>query len=164
MSGNQWLDLATLVLVLLGALLSLSAGIGLLRFSDMIGRLHAQSKPQAAGLLFILVGLAIQQTGWTTTLFLIPIVVFQFLTTPAAGMVLARGGYRSKHYEHVPLHVDELEAEVERAQRAEERAEARERQRLREHSGPGAETLERDEMEAQTKRDIDPESPGSVSL
>lgn len=126
MSGNTWLDLATIILVLAGAFLSFTAGLGLLRFPDMIARLHAQSKPQAAGLLFILVGLALQQTDAWTIVFLVPIVVFQFLTTPAAGMVLARGGYRSRHFEHVELRIDELEDEVKRAQRAEEEEAARE--------------------------------------
>lgn len=126
MSGNAWLDLATLIFVLAGAFLSFSAGLGLLRFPDMIARLHAQSKPQATGLLFILIGLALQQTDAWTIVFLVPIVVFQFLTTSAAGMVLARGGYRSRHFEHVELRIDELEDEVKRAQRAQEEEAARE--------------------------------------
>lgn len=150
MSVNDWLDLATAVLILLGAFLSLSAGIGLLRFPDMIARLHAQSKPQAAGLLFILIGLALQQTNWGAVLFIFPILLFQFITTPAAGIVLARGGYRSKHYENVPLYVDELEAEVARAQRAEDAAARRERVHP---------VIERTE-----DADLDPKAPNPLSL
>lgn len=150
MSVNDWLDLGTAVLILLGAFLSLSAGIGLLRFPDMIARLHAQSKPQAAGLLFILIGLALQQTNWGTVLFIFPILLFQFITTPAAGIVLARGGYRSKHYENVPLYVDELEAEVARAQRAEDAAARRERQHPVEERTEDA--------------DLDPKAPNPLSL
>lgn len=150
MSVNDWLDLATAVLILLGAFLSLSAGIGLLRFPDMIARLHAQSKPQAAGLLFILIGLALQQTNWGAVLFIFPILLFQFITTPAAGIVLARGGYRSKHYENVPLYVDELEAEVARAQRAEDAAARRERVHP---------VVERTE-----DADLDPKAPNPLSL
>ncbi|MGO1544132.1 MAG: monovalent cation/H(+) antiporter subunit G [Gulosibacter sp.] len=154
MSGNLWLDLGTCIFVLLGALLSLSAGFGMLRFPDMLGRLHSQSKPQAAGLMFILIGFALQQTNWATVLFIFPILLFQFITTPAAGMVLARGGYRSKHYENVPLLVDELEAEVERAQRAEDAAQARERSR----SG------EEPRNEPEQDSDFDPTAPNSLSL
>lgn len=149
MNVEMWLDLATAFLILLGAFLSLSAGIGMLRFPDMIGRLHAQSKPQAAGLLFILIGLALQQTNWATVLFIFPVLVFQFITTPAAGIVLARGGYRSKHYENVPLLVDDLEAEVARAQRAEDAAARRER------IVPNA-----PEVDA----DLDPKAPNPLSL
>ncbi|KAB1640482.1 monovalent cation/H(+) antiporter subunit G [Gulosibacter chungangensis] len=150
MTVAEWLDLATAVLILLGALLSLSAGIGLLRFPDMIARLHAQSKPQAAGLMFILIGLALQQTNWQVVLFIFPVLLFQFLTTPAAGIVLARGGYRSKHYENVPLFVDDLESEVARAQRAEDAAARRERLLPAE---PVAEDS-----------DLDPKAPNPLSL
>lgn len=150
MTLETWLDLATAVLILLGALLSLSAGVGVLRFPDMIARLHAQSKPQAAGLLFILIGFALQQTNWGTVLLVFPILLFQFITTPAAGMVLARGGYRSKHFENVPLLVDELESEVARAQRAEDAAAKRERMRASE--------------EREEDRDLDPKAPNSLSL
>lgn len=154
MSGIGWLDVMSCILVLLGAILSLSAGVGLLRFPDMIARLHAQAKPQAAGLLFILVGLALQQEGnWSVIFFLIPILIFQFVTTPAAGMVLARGGYRSKHYEHVHLYVDELKVQVDRAQRAEDAAAERERAR----SGAREPEEDRD-------RDLDPGAPGTISL
>lgn len=120
MSGNLTIDIISCVLVLLGAFLSFTAGLGLLRFSDLLSRLHAQSKPQTMGLLLLLIGLALQQQQVGTVLFLVPIVIFQFVTTPAAGMVLARGGYRSRHYEDVPLHRDELIDEINRAQRAEE--------------------------------------------
>ncbi|RRJ88346.1 monovalent cation/H(+) antiporter subunit G [Gulosibacter macacae] len=124
MSGEFWRDLATIVLLLAGAFMSLAAGVGLLRFTDMLQRLHAQSKPQSAGLLFILIGLAIQQNGWAPALMLVPVLVFQFLTTPTAAHTLARGGYRSRRFEDADLFIDELEDDVARAQRAEE-AEAR---------------------------------------
>lgn len=150
MTVEDWLDLVTAVLILLGAFLSLSAGIGLLRFPDMIGRLHAQSKPQAAGLMFILIGLALQQTNWQVVLFIFPVLLFQFITTPAAGIVLARGGYRSKHYENVPLFVDDLESEVARAQRAEDAAARREK------------LLPVDSAEQDS--DLDPKAPNPLSL
>ncbi|MFD2674651.1 cation:proton antiporter [Gulosibacter bifidus] len=126
LSGTLWLDVTSCALVLLGAFLSFAAGVGLLRFGDLMGRLHSQAKPQSLGLLLMLLAMALQQTEVGIVLFLLPVALFQFITTPAAGMVLARGGYRSRHYEHVPLFVDELEDEVDRAQRAEEAAAIRE--------------------------------------
>ncbi|HEX5200436.1 MAG TPA: monovalent cation/H(+) antiporter subunit G, partial [Actinoplanes sp.] len=36
-----------------GALLSLAAGVGLLRFPDLLSRMHAATKPQVLGLLLI---------------------------------------------------------------------------------------------------------------
>lgn len=136
------LDLISAILVFLGALLSFTAGVGLLRFPDLMGRLHAQSKPQTMGILLLLIGFALQQSELGTVLLLIPIVVFQFVTVPAAGMVLARGGFRSRHYEHVPLHIDELTPEVERAQRAEEAAAEREELSLHDDAADAPEPVE----------------------
>lgn len=130
MSGDAWRDALTLVLLLAGALLSLAAGVGLLRFDDPIQRLHAQSKPQSAGLLFILIALGLQQTGWPTAMMLLPVLVFQYLTTPTAAHMLARGGYRSRHFDDAVLHVDELVRDVDRAQRAEDAEQAREEAEL----------------------------------
>lgn len=111
------LDIISLVCLGLGALLSLAAGVGLMRFSDVLMRMHAQTKPQIAGLMFLLIGLAVQQTHLPTILFLIPIMFFQMLTTPAGATMLARAGYRSRQFDNVPLYVDELAAAVESAQR-----------------------------------------------
>ncbi|WP_424467339.1 monovalent cation/H(+) antiporter subunit G [Pseudoclavibacter helvolus] len=111
------LDVISLVCLALGALLSLAAGVGLMRFSDVLMRMHAQTKPQIAGLMFLLIGLGVQQTHLPTILFLIPIMFFQMLTTPAGATMLARAGYRSRQFDNVPLYVDELAAAVESAQR-----------------------------------------------
>ena len=48
------IDVAILVLILLGAVLCLSAAVGLLRFRDVPSRLHAATKPQVLGLILIL--------------------------------------------------------------------------------------------------------------
>lgn len=111
------LDVASGVLLVIGALLSLAAGIGLLRFNDLLMRMHAQTKPQIAGLMFILVALALQQTHVPTILFLVPIMFFQMLTTPVAAATLARGGYRNRHFPHDHLHVDALASAIELAER-----------------------------------------------
>ena len=56
-----------------GALLSLAAGVGLLRFPDLLSRMHAATKPQVLGLLLILAGAALrlQNTIDITTLVLV---------------------------------------------------------------------------------------------
>ena len=117
MTGADWLDLVSAVFVAVGAFMSLAAGIGLLRFGDLLMRMHAQTKPQIFGLMCILIGLAVQQTEAATVLFLVPIMFFQMLTTPVAATTLARGGYRNRHFPHEELHVDALAAAIERAER-----------------------------------------------
>jgi multicomponent Na+:H+ antiporter subunit G len=44
------LDIISAVCIIGAALLSLAAGIGALRFPDMLSRMHAASKPQLFGL------------------------------------------------------------------------------------------------------------------
>ena len=50
-----------------GALLSLAAGVGLLRFPDLLSRMHAATKPQVLGLFLLLAAgafLAAEQRRW----------------------------------------------------------------------------------------------------
>ena len=54
MSIDGWIDLAAAVCLLLGAALSVAAGIGLLRFPDALSRMHAATKPQIMGLIFVI--------------------------------------------------------------------------------------------------------------
>ena len=111
------LDAVSALFVLVGAVLSLAAGLGLLRFGDLLTRMHAQTKPQIFGLLCILIGIALQTTDVPTVLFLVPIMFFQMLTTPVAAATLARGGYRNRHFPHEGLHVDALASAIELAER-----------------------------------------------
>lgn len=118
MSGNIWLDVLSAILLIVGAVMSLTAGVGLLRFDDIMTRLHSQSKPQSSGLIFLLIALGLQQGKLELVPLLVLVVVFQMLTTPAASIVLARAGYRSRHYDGVDLELDELRDDVLRAERA----------------------------------------------
>ena len=53
---NAVLDTLSLVLILFGAALCLTAAIGLLRFHDVPTRLHAATKPQVLGIILLLLG------------------------------------------------------------------------------------------------------------
>ena len=53
----DWLGAVCLVA---GALLSLAAGIGVLRFPDALSRMHAATKPQVLGVLLMLLGIALR--------------------------------------------------------------------------------------------------------
>lgn len=124
MTLSLWLDVVSTGFVLAGAFLSLAAGLGLRRFSDLLMRMHAQTKPQVFGLMCILIGIAIEQTDVATILFLVPIMFFQMLTTPVAAATLARGGYRNWHFPHEELHVDALASAIELAEREREALDA----------------------------------------
>jgi multicomponent Na+:H+ antiporter subunit G len=91
-----------------GALLSLAAGMGLLRFPDLLSRMHSATKPQVLGLLLILTGAALrlQNTIDVTTLVLVGL--FQLTTAPVSAHMVGRAVYRASYIRSDNLVVDEL--------------------------------------------------------
>src|SRR5690606_27186569 len=91
-----------------GALLSLAAGVGLLRFPDLLSRMHSATKPQVLGLLLILTGAALrlQNTIDITTLVLVGL--FQLVTAPVSAHMIGRAVYRAGQVRRDLLVVDEL--------------------------------------------------------
>lgn len=117
MTFDEILDLLAAVSLLLGAFLSLAAGVGLVRFPDPLSRLHAATKPQILGLIFIVAAIALMSRSWSTLLALAPILVFQMLTAPISAHMVGRAGYRTGNFNAEILHVDELDEVIERATR-----------------------------------------------
>lgn len=115
MTVDEILDLIAAVLLLLGAVLSLAAGVGLLRFPDALARLHAATKPQVLGLVLVVLAVAISARSLLVLFALIPVVVFQMLTAPIAAHMIGRAGYRTKNFRRELLAVDELEDAVAKA-------------------------------------------------
>jgi multicomponent Na+:H+ antiporter subunit G len=119
------LDVVSVAFLLLGAVLSVAAGIGLIRFPDPLSRMHAATKPQVTGLLFIAIAVGLQSENWGTVTLLIPILLFQMLTAPVSAHMVGRAGYRTRHLRRDLLVRDDLADAVNRAQ--EERATGRKR-------------------------------------
>lgn len=105
-------DVTVLVLILGGALLCLSAAVGVLRFRDVPSRLHAATKPQVLGLLVICIAVALSQRsvgGILIGLVLVaPIVLMQFATAPLSAHMVGRQAYRNGSIDQRHLVVDEL--------------------------------------------------------
>ncbi|HRN28551.1 MAG TPA: monovalent cation/H(+) antiporter subunit G [Terrimesophilobacter sp.] len=118
------LDVLTGICILLGAFLSLAAGLGLIRFPDAIARMHATTKPQIAGLSFIIAAIVLQDRTWGTFWVLIAVLVFQMLTAPISAHMVGRAGYRTDIMRRERIYVDELRDAVEHA--AEEAGESTE--------------------------------------
>ncbi|MBL3687275.1 monovalent cation/H(+) antiporter subunit G [Leucobacter zeae] len=112
---EQLLDLAAMVCVFLAAVLSVAAGVGLLRFPDALSRLHAATKPQIFGLLLVILAIALDQRSIPTLLALIPVFVFQSLTAPAAAHMVGRAAYRTGQIDTDSLIIDELGPAIERS-------------------------------------------------
>jgi multicomponent Na+:H+ antiporter subunit G len=102
------LDVLSAVCLLLGAALSFAAGIGVLRFPDVLSRMHAASKPQVLGLLLVLIGVGLRlRTGFDITT-LVLVAVFQLTTAPVAAHRVGRSAYRTRRVRRDLLIVDEL--------------------------------------------------------
>lgn len=106
------IDVSVLVLILLGALLCLSAAVGLMHFRAVPSRLHAATKPQVLGIMLICLAVALSQRsvgGILLGLALVaPIVLMQFATAPLSAHMVGRQAYRNGTPEERTLVVDEL--------------------------------------------------------
>lgn len=104
----NWIDILALVLILAGSLLCLTAAVGLLRFSDVLSRLHAATKPQVLGFLLICIAIGLSLRSWTVVAFLVPVVLIQLATSPLAAHVVGQRAYRNGSIDEKTLFVDEL--------------------------------------------------------
>ena len=105
---DAWVDGTALVLILIGALLCLTAAIGLLHFRDVPTRLHAATKPQVLGLVLICIAIALSLRSWPVVAFLVPVVLIQLATAPLSAHMVGRQAYRNRTLEERSLFVDEL--------------------------------------------------------
>ncbi|MFI7487537.1 monovalent cation/H(+) antiporter subunit G [Micromonospora echinaurantiaca] len=91
-----------------GALLSLIAGIGLLRFPTVLDRMHAATKPQTLGVLLLLVGVALRLRDPEDLGMVALVGIFQMATAPVAAQMIGRAAYRTGRVDPSLLDVDEL--------------------------------------------------------
>ncbi|MFT4051971.1 MAG: monovalent cation/H(+) antiporter subunit G [Microbacterium sp.] len=101
-------EIVVLALILISALLCLTAAIGLLRFRDVPTRLHAATKPQVLGLLLVCLGVALGLGSWQVAAFLVPVVLIQLATAPLSAHMIGRQAYRNRTIDEASLVVDEL--------------------------------------------------------
>ncbi|WP_191373807.1 monovalent cation/H(+) antiporter subunit G [Corynebacterium stationis] len=106
MSYALFADVVSLILIFAGALLVLSAAIGVARFQDPMSRIHFVTKPQTVGLIFTILGAGIRVTGSESfgvaergdlgILFLL--VVFALATSPVTAQRMTRISRREGLY------------------------------------------------------------------
>lgn len=114
-SADGWINLVSAVFMVVGAVMSLGAAIGLLRFPDLLSRMHAATKPQVLGLFLLLASIGLQMRTWWVWPVLLVAWIFQLLTVPVSAHMVGRAGYRTKHLHRELLTSDELEAVVQKA-------------------------------------------------
>jgi multicomponent Na+:H+ antiporter subunit G len=96
MSLDTVLDAAAGTCLVAGGLLSLAAGVGLVRFPDLLSRMHAATKPQVLGLLLILTGCGLRLHTSVDVATLVLVGIFQLATAPVAAHMIGRAGYRDQ--------------------------------------------------------------------
>ncbi len=136
------LDVIGAVLLVLGTFLTVAAAIGMLRFPDLLSRLHATSKPQSLGIVLMMAGLALSMrssiVAWTAVL----IVLLQIVTAPIGAHMAGRAGYRTGQVDSRTLVTDEYRHDLAAAQRAQQRAQQQAQQQERSQN-PAAKQAEK---------------------
>lgn len=117
MSWTLVADVVTAICFLAGSLLALVAGIGLIRFPDLLARMHAGTKPQILGLALMMAGLAVHLRSRAVLGTLVLVVVLQMVTAPVAAHMVGRAGYRTGKIRNAPLERDELTIDFQTAER-----------------------------------------------
>jgi multicomponent Na+:H+ antiporter subunit G len=88
---NALLDIATIVLILSGAIVALIAAVGVVLLRDARSAMHAATKPATLSVLLIGCGAVLQLDSLSTVSKLVVIVALQFVTAPVGAHMLARG-------------------------------------------------------------------------
>ncbi|ADH99894.1 monovalent cation/H(+) antiporter subunit G [Salisediminibacterium selenitireducens] len=85
------------VFLIMGAALSLLGAIGIVRFPDVYGRLHAATKSATLGVISIITGVFLFFL-WIDGIVvgkLLLTIIFVFLTAPVAAFMIARSAYNT---------------------------------------------------------------------
>lgn len=96
------------ILLTLGALLMLLAGIGLLRMPDVFLRMSATSKAATLGVILIMVAAAVYFNDLGVTARAIGIVIFIILTVPISAHMIGRAAYITEEQLWSETKIDEL--------------------------------------------------------
>lgn len=105
-------DALSAIFLAAGALFALIAGIGILRFPDLLSRMHPATKPQVLGLIFLLTAEALRVRSWQILGLLLLVVIFQLMTAPVAAHMVGRSGVRTGKLRRDLMVVNELEDNI----------------------------------------------------
>ncbi|MDX9748108.1 MAG: monovalent cation/H(+) antiporter subunit G [Paludibacter sp.] len=96
-------EICIAVFLLLGSFFILIASIGMVRFKDLYGRLHASTKATSFGILLLLVGASLYFNDVNVYVKTVLIVIFIYLTAPLAAHSI------SKSYKNDVAKSDDIE-------------------------------------------------------
>lgn len=107
MTLDDALAIASGALLILGALFAFVAAVGIVRFPDVLTRMHAATKPQTFGLLLILAGLSLRVESLSDLTLVLVVALFQLLTAPVSAHMVGRAAFRTGQVDRDALVVDE---------------------------------------------------------
>lgn len=90
MDQMTWVDIASVALLVIGAVFFLAGTLGLLRFPDVYTRLHALTKADNLGLGFVVAGLAIESADLARAAKLVCIWGLVLLSSSISCQLIAR--------------------------------------------------------------------------
>lgn len=99
-------------LFIAGSLLTLIAAIGLVRFPDVLARMHGVTKPGTLGIVLLMTGLALSLRSWDVAWKLTLVVLFQLITSPVSAHMIGRAAVRTKKVASDLMVVDELSQDL----------------------------------------------------
>jgi len=102
-------DVVAGTLLILGAGFAFVAAVGVVRFPDLLRRMHAATKPQTFGLLLILAGLALRIESLSDLTLVMVVAMFQLLTAPVSAHMVGRAAFRAGQVDRDELTVDEAD-------------------------------------------------------
>jgi multicomponent Na+:H+ antiporter subunit G len=103
---------AAAILIVIGALFGLLAGIGILRLPDLYTRMHATSKAGAVGSGFIFAAIAVMALDVPVILRAIVGILFLILTTPVSAHLLARASYKAGYKPSASTLINDLNGDT----------------------------------------------------
>lgn len=83
-------DVLSSIVLLAGGVFILVAGLGLLRFQNLLNRMHAATKASGASFVLILIALCLREPTLEVIFKSVVAFVFVFLTLPVAAHLLGR--------------------------------------------------------------------------
>lgn len=112
MTLDMVLNILAGICFVLGAFLSFAAGVGVLRFPDLLARMHAGTKPQVLGLMLMLLALELRLRTVAVLVVIVLVTLFQMLTSPVAAHMVGRAGYRTGKVRTEDLVLDDFTADL----------------------------------------------------
>lgn len=103
------IDVISAILFITGAVFALTAAIGIIRFPDILTRMHAATKPQTMGLVLLLAGALIQLAHSWDAWMLVLAGLFAMLTAPAVAHRVGRVAYQEQRFRDDTIAFEDME-------------------------------------------------------